>query len=65
TGATGVAMNATAITGINVPSFATNKQILQPGIIKLHLAVGTVVEGAIRWTVTYIPIDEGAVVTAA
>ena len=70
TGAVAVAMADGGVTGIQVlQSFATNQQQLEPGIISLLMTegaggVGDIV-GAIKWTIRYIPMEDGAVVTAA
>ena len=39
-------------------------QILKPGVIELNCA-GSSVSGAIKWTVLYVPIDDGAYVETA
>jgi len=69
TGGVGAAMADDAGEVVAVPSFdTTNKQILQPGTIKIDVTdvggIGDVV-GAIKWTLHYIPIDDGATVVAA
>ncbi len=63
TGAAGVPMVDDARAGVIVPSFVTNQQILQPGIISKFYT--TLTTGTIRWTLHYIPIDAGATVVAA
>jgi len=69
TGGVGAAMADDAGAGVAVPSFdTTNKQILQPGTIKIDVVdVGGIADvvGAIKWTLHYIPIDAGATVVAA
>lgn len=57
TGAVGVV----GVTGYAVPQ--TNEMILNgPGFIRL--ATGATNTGSVSWTVTYIPLDDGATVTA-
>jgi len=66
-GGVGAPMVDDAGAGVAVPSFdTTNKQILQPGVIKMNTVnVGGTGSGAIKWTLHYIPIDDGATVVAA
>lgn len=70
TGVVGGAMADGGITGIqSLQSFATNQQVLEPGIISLFLTETAVitgdVAGAIKWTIKYVPVDPGAVIVAA
>jgi hypothetical protein len=44
--------------------FPANGQIAQIGTIDL-VTTGTAATGTIKWTLTYVPIDDGATVTAA
>jgi len=66
-GGVGAPMVDDARAGVAVPSFdTTNKQILQPGTIKMNTVnVGGTGSGAIKWTLHYIPIDAGVAVVAA
>lgn len=53
--ATALSSGSTAVQG--------NEFITQPGLIRLTAAASNT--GALRWTVTYIPLDSGATITAA
>lgn len=59
-GITGSAGTAAAI-GSAVPQ--TNEVVLTTGALKLNTAATST--GAMRWTITYIPLDDGASITAA
>lgn len=62
-GITGTAANAMLDGTVSVAKQAT-ELILKPGVIELHCA-GSSVTGAIKWTVVYVPIDDGAYIEAA
>jgi len=68
TGAVGVAMVGVA-TGLAVPSFGTNPQVLLPGVIILNMAEGVGgandTTGEVTWTIVYYPLDLGAYIEAA
>lgn len=68
TGAVAAAAVAT-ITGVVVaPSFMTNHVIVGPGVIRLITIDGGMagdIAGAIRWSVVYRPLQEGAYVIPA
>lgn len=59
-GMTGTAATA-AVLGSAVPQL--NEVIMQPGIIRMNAAASNT--GQMKWTVTYIPLDDGAVLTAS
>jgi hypothetical protein len=64
----GGAMVDDARAGVAVPSFGTNQLDLQPGTVKLDLTDAGGIGGCageIVWTLFYVPIDDGAVITAA
>jgi len=69
TGAFAVAIVVTAAAGIAVPSFATNQQVMLPGVIVLDLEETAVITGdvvgTVAWTVVYYPLDLGAYIEAA
>ena len=62
-GITGTAANAMLDGTVTIAKQAT-ELILKPGVIELHCA-GASVTGAIKWTVIYVPIDDGAYVEVA
>lgn len=49
-----------AVMGAAVPQ--PNEMICQPGNIRMNAAASNT--GAMKWTVTYVPLDDGAVVAA-
>ena len=59
-GMTGTAATA-AVLGSAVPQL--NEVIMQPGVIRMNAAASNT--GQMKWTVTYIPLDDGAVLTAS
>ena len=62
-GITGTAATA-MVKATNVLVAQAAAQILKPGVIELNCA-GASVTGAIKWTVVYVPIDDGAYVETA
>lgn len=61
-GITGTAANA-MLDGTVIVAKQATELILKPGVIELHCA-GSSLTGAIKWTVVYVPIDDGAYVEA-
>jgi hypothetical protein len=61
-------ITGTAATAMQEVTVALAQQatplILKPGVIELHCA-GASVTGAIKWTVIYVPIDDGAYIEVA
>jgi hypothetical protein len=57
-GITGTAANA-MLDGTVIVAKQATELILKPGVIELHCA-GNSGTGAIKWTVVYVPIDDGA-----
>jgi hypothetical protein len=62
-GITGTAATAMQEATVSLAKQAT-ELILKPGVIELHCA-GSSVTGSIKWTVVYVPIDDGAYIEAA
>ena len=52
------------VAATNVALRQATQQVLKPGVIELNCA-GASVTGAIKWTVLYVPIDDGAYVEVA
>lgn len=62
-GITGTAATAMQEATVSLARQAT-ELILKPGVIELHCA-GNSGTGAIKWTVLYVPIDDGAYIEVA
>ncbi len=59
-GITGTAATA-AVLGSAVPQL--NEMIMQPGVIRMNAAASNT--GQMKWTVTWIPLDDAAVLVAS
>jgi hypothetical protein len=60
TGNVGVGLTGSTFTGIAVPSFTTNAFILAPGVISIDVTLFTATNGAIDWTIHYVPLSLNA-----
>ena len=60
---TGLAADALVLSTGGGVSGQRNPIIVAPGSIGVNTAASTT--GAIQWTITYVPLDDGAIVTAA